>query len=330
MGGTISDLSQPTVAFASPLNGATVSGTVPVDVTATDNIGVQRVELYAGGDYVGTDLTSPYGFSWDSTGVVSGVPVTLTAHAYDAAGNVGETSITITADDDLPPVVTAPPPVSKEATGALTNVNLGTATALDDVDGSVPVTANPDGPFAVGVHTVVWTATDSSGNTGSALQLVTIRDTRPPVIIPPADITQEASGVLTHVNLGQARAEDLVDGEVTALPDTTGPFPVGITIVNWMASDNAGNIATARQRVTVLEGENVASSDIVAPESSVDGGGAGTRSTGAGDGGGGSGGGGGCTLGTRNSVMDPALSLICLLSLAGLMRRRYRTTNLPV
>jgi hypothetical protein len=267
LGGSTADTFSPTVAITSPLTGAAVSGMVPVDVSASDNVGVQRVELLADGDLVGTDYTSPYAFSWDSAGAAAGTSVTLSAYAYDAAGNVGETSITVTtlAVDTLPPVVTAPPAVSREATGALTSVNLGTATAIDAVDGALAATANPTGPFAVGQHTVVWSATDSAGNTGSAQQQVTVRDTTAPTISPPADITVAATGTLTSVNLGQASAEDLVDGTVTARPDRSGPFAVGTTVVTWSAADRAGNTATATQRVTVTLLEDITAPVITAP-----------------------------------------------------------------
>ena len=265
LGGSMADTSSPTVAITSPVNGSAVSGMVPVNVGASDNVGVQRVELFADGELVGTDYTSPYAFSWDSAGTGAGTSVILTALAYDAAGNSGETSITITVDDNLPPVVTAPPAVSKEATGPLTSVNLGTATALDDTDGAVPVTASPTGPFAVGQHTVVWSATDSSGNTGSAQQQVTVTDTTPPAITPPADVSVQATGTLTSVTLGQALAEDLVDGTVTATPNSVGPFPVGATTVTWSASDHAGNTARATQRVNVTLADDITPPQVTAP-----------------------------------------------------------------
>ena len=72
LGGVIADTSSPTVAITSPANGSAVSGMVPVNVGASDNVGVQRVELFADGELVGTDYTSPYAFSWDSAGIRRG------------------------------------------------------------------------------------------------------------------------------------------------------------------------------------------------------------------------------------------------------------------
>ena len=72
-----------------------VSGTLPSDVTASDNESVQQVELFVDGQKIGTDSANPYSFSWDSTGKTGGAQVTLTARASDASGNVSNNSITV-------------------------------------------------------------------------------------------------------------------------------------------------------------------------------------------------------------------------------------------
>lgn len=92
---TVADTSAPTVGVSNPTAGATVSGLVPVSVSATDNVGVSRTELWVNGSLVGTDIATPYAFSWDSTSVADG-SVTLTARAYDAAGNVTSKAVTVT------------------------------------------------------------------------------------------------------------------------------------------------------------------------------------------------------------------------------------------
>ncbi len=79
------DSTSPTVAITSPTNGGTVHGTVDVEVTATDNAGVARVELYDGAQLLGTLTLPPYGFVWDTTGLAG--TRTLTAVAYDTSGN---------------------------------------------------------------------------------------------------------------------------------------------------------------------------------------------------------------------------------------------------
>ena len=97
------DNEDPSVSITSPSNGSTVSGLVDVSVTATDNVGIEKVELRIDGDLHATDLTSPYLFSWDTTKETN-VSHTLAAKAYDAAGNVGtSTTVTVTVDNTSPP-----------------------------------------------------------------------------------------------------------------------------------------------------------------------------------------------------------------------------------
>src|SRR5262249_39814098 len=95
-GGGGGDTTPPTTSITSPANGATVSGTVNVTATASDNVGVTNVEFYIDSTLKGSDTTSPYNFSWDTTTYSNGSH-TIFSRAYDAAGNVGQsTTITVT------------------------------------------------------------------------------------------------------------------------------------------------------------------------------------------------------------------------------------------
>ena len=88
------DTTAPTTSITAPANGATVSGTTTVSASASDNVGVTKVEFYLDGALKSTDTTSPYSWSWDTTASANGSH-SLVSKAYDAAGNVG-TSATIT------------------------------------------------------------------------------------------------------------------------------------------------------------------------------------------------------------------------------------------
>lgn len=85
------DTTPPTTSITSPAAGATVSGTVTVSATASDNVGVSRVELFVDGSLHSTDTTSPYSFSWNTTAVANGSHA-LQTRAYDAAGNSGSSA----------------------------------------------------------------------------------------------------------------------------------------------------------------------------------------------------------------------------------------------
>ncbi len=88
------DTTPPTTSITAPANGATVSATVSVTASASDNVGVTKVEFYLDGTLKSTDTTSPYAWSWDTTTAANGSHA-LVSKAYDAAGNIG-TSATVT------------------------------------------------------------------------------------------------------------------------------------------------------------------------------------------------------------------------------------------
>jgi len=101
--GVCVDSTPPTVSLTSPAAGATVSGTVTLMATASDNVGVTRVEFYVGGSLLGSDATSPYQLSWNTTTLANGT-ATLQTRAHDAAGNVtvGST-VNVTVSNTAPP-----------------------------------------------------------------------------------------------------------------------------------------------------------------------------------------------------------------------------------
>jgi thermitase len=90
------DTTLPTITITSPKDGSNVSRKVNISVSATDNVGVQRVEIYTNGKLLTTLYTSPYNTSWNVNGknVPKGENI-ITAYAYDAAGNVSTASVRV-------------------------------------------------------------------------------------------------------------------------------------------------------------------------------------------------------------------------------------------
>ena len=115
------DRTAPVVTITYPSNSQifTTASTISVTATATDNKGVSKVEFYVKNNSTGavgllaTDTSSPYSASWP-------VPTqlgyyTLTATAYDAAGNTASHSVVVLRTDSTTTTTTsttaAPPPV---------------------------------------------------------------------------------------------------------------------------------------------------------------------------------------------------------------------------
>jgi hypothetical protein len=93
--GTGGDTTPPTASITAPSNGATVSNFTTITATASDNVGVVKMELYIDGVLTSSNANaSSLSFSWNTNSVANGSH-SLVAKAYDAANNVG-TSPTVT------------------------------------------------------------------------------------------------------------------------------------------------------------------------------------------------------------------------------------------
>jgi hypothetical protein len=96
------DTSAPTVSISSPASGATVDGVITVAGSASDNVGVARVEVSVdGGAWAAANGTSSWSRSVDTSGWAAGSAHTIAARSIDTAGNVSSAataSVTKSAD----------------------------------------------------------------------------------------------------------------------------------------------------------------------------------------------------------------------------------------
>jgi hypothetical protein len=102
------DRTPPTVEILSPTDGATVSGIIAISASATDNVGVKKVEYRVDtGTWIEMSYVSDstYEAEWDTASVYDGVH-TITVKATDTSNNVGEDSVTVTTANGITP----PPP----------------------------------------------------------------------------------------------------------------------------------------------------------------------------------------------------------------------------
>jgi thermitase len=82
------DTTAPSVSITAPAANAHVKGNVKIKASAADNVGVVRVEFRVGGKLVATYKTAPYQVTWTTAKAGNGWH-TISAKAYDAAGNAG-------------------------------------------------------------------------------------------------------------------------------------------------------------------------------------------------------------------------------------------------
>jgi thermitase len=191
-GTATTDTTPPSVSISNPANGGTVAGTIQVQGTATDNVGVTTIRFYVDNQVVTTASSSPFSFSWNSVNVANGTH-TLQVTASDAAGNIGSATVFVNinnqiATNNTPPLVAIVSPTTGASLSTVTGVQI-TASATDNVavsqvsfyidnvlkctDSSAPYTCNWNTKKATsGAHTIKVTAWDISHNSSSASETV--------------------------------------------------------------------------------------------------------------------------------------------------------------
>jgi hypothetical protein len=96
LGPAPADATAPTTSITNPVGGITVSGTMSVSASASDNVAVTSVQLLVDGAVIGTVASAPYNFSWNTAAGANGNH-TLQTKAFDAAGNAGlSVAVTVT------------------------------------------------------------------------------------------------------------------------------------------------------------------------------------------------------------------------------------------
>jgi glucose/arabinose dehydrogenase len=95
---TTGDNVAPAVSITNPANGAIVArkSNVTITATASDNVGVTRVEFFVNGTLQCTDTAAPYSCVWRVPGAMNKTHQ-LQARAFDLAGNQGTATVQVTA-----------------------------------------------------------------------------------------------------------------------------------------------------------------------------------------------------------------------------------------
>ena len=222
--------------------GAIVNFDPPV---ATDNCGIATV----------TSSHSPGDFFPVGTTVV-------TYQFTDLFGHVASVFFPVTVVDlESPQITSLPAPISQSSDlgdcGAVIQFDEPLA---DDACGVFEVTSEPVSGsfFPIGVTEVVVRATDLSGNEIIETFTVEVLDLEPPEIqlgpffaapfdpglcfavvsvTPP--VTSDACGIAEITN------------SQTGLPNASGLYPAGDTVVTWTVTDTSGNVTTANQTVSI-------------------------------------------------------------------------------
>lgn len=103
----VPDTTPPSASLSSPANGATISNSVTIAATASDNVGVEGVRFFVNGTGVFDDTASPYSYSWDLSTVNNG-SYQICVQARDASGNTAWSGTNVVTVANPPVVIPSP------------------------------------------------------------------------------------------------------------------------------------------------------------------------------------------------------------------------------
>jgi hypothetical protein len=237
---TVQDTTAPVLSLPAPITtSATSAAGAAVSFTATAN------DLVAGAVAASCDHAS------GSTFPVGVTTVTCSATDGTNPPTSGTFSVTVT---NSAPTITVPGTQIVEASDAQgSNVNFVPAPTASDPqeDALVPSCSHPSGSrFPIGTTTVTCTATDGGGASDTGSFDVVVRDTTPPIVIPPLDTVVSTDTVLPSTDpriqrfIAAAFAADLVG--VDRLESNVPAFlPLGVSAITFTATDEAGTVGAA-------------------------------------------------------------------------------------
>jgi hypothetical protein len=254
---TITDSQNPSVIITSPTSESiytSANSSITLVGSASDNVNVNRVEW---GNSLGGNGLASGAENWTTDiNLVSGVNV-ITINAYDDAGNLGSTtlSITYTPPDTTNPVVSITAPTSNETyeTDVLT-IDLS-GSASDNVGVHEVTWANSAGETGTAMGTTDWSirglqltaginmitviAKDLAGNEGAGVLSVTYMppDTINPIlsIASPVDVGNYETGRST-INLAGSASDNKGVSQVR-WANSRGGSDVAVGTENWSISD---------------------------------------------------------------------------------------------
>ncbi|UKN01117.1 HYR domain-containing protein [Paracrocinitomix mangrovi] len=241
----------------------------PANITANNSTGLcggmVNYTAPVGTDNCPSSTTSL--FSGQASGTI--FPIGTSAVVYqvtDASGNTAQCSFDVTVIDTQNPTISCPTAVNiSNGLGACDAVvNYSNPVVNDNCAGStfalfsgLPTGSN----FPVGTSTVVYEATDASGNTAQCSFDINVFDTENPTITCPADVTvgNDLGTCGAVVNYTAPVGVDNCTGATTTLLSGLASgltFPVGTTTVSYQVVDASGNNAQCAFNVTVDDTEN--------------------------------------------------------------------------
>ena len=181
----------------------------------------------------------------------------VVCNAVDQSGNAQQCEFTVSVTDSTPPTLACPSDRIVECESSEGSVVDFVVTAVDRCDPSPVVSCTPPSGsvFPPGVTVVECLAVDSWGNRSFCSFTVSVVDTTPPVLASPPSVTVECQGSEGTIVTFAPNVTDNCDSDVDVLcvPASGELFPLGMTAVICIATDDAGLQSAARFVVEVVD-----------------------------------------------------------------------------
>ena len=231
-----------------------IDTTVP-SITVPNDIQIEATSINANivefGLAEASDLVEISSITNDAPQVFPLGETIVTWTATDSSGNSASATQIISVIDTTAPVIDQSNDVTVNATSKLNNtITLDSISAIDPIS-DVKITNDAPLYYEFRETIVTWTATDSSGNSASTTQTITVVDTSAPVLTIPQNVIIDAVDVNNFVEIGLGSVEDIIDDSPIITNDAPQVFPLGETIVTWIAIDKFGNSSSTPQIISV-------------------------------------------------------------------------------
>ncbi|XP_071945792.1 hyalin-like [Antedon mediterranea] len=227
-------------------------------------------ELISVSDNSGEDLhiyPDPYEVYPADVGIGKNV---FTFTATDSSNNTGNCTFTVTVKDNQNPVVSCPNDMNE-----ITEENLATAfvdyreliSVSDNSGEDLYIYPDPNETYpadvGIGKHSFVFTATDSTDNTGNCTFTVMVEDNQKPVVSCPNNMNENTEAHLATAFVDYRELISVSDnsGEVLHIyPDPYEVYPadvgIGKNVFTFTATDLSNNTGNCTFTVTVKDNQN--------------------------------------------------------------------------
>ena len=268
----------PVVTITSPTNGSTFSynSVINFSGTATDTQSGDLSSIIAWSSNIDGNL----GIGSSLSRVLSPGTHTITASVTDLGGLIGTATITLTVNNNTPPVVTINSPANGSTfpagtailfMGTATDTESGNLTAsltwTSSIDGSIGSGGSFSKTLSSGTHTITASVTDPGGLIGRATVNITVGQSNTPPVVTIVSPTNGATFASVAVINFSGTATDTESGNLTASLTWTssldGPIGSGGSFSRTLSSgthtitasvtDPGGLIGTKTVNITVAD-----------------------------------------------------------------------------